>query len=1138
MNYTPLHVHSDASLLDGLSKTSRIAERITDIGAEGCALTDHGSIANSVSFLKDMKKAGKKPVLGCELYVCDEDAAIREKENRYLAHLPVLAKNTKGWKQLIQIVSESNKPEHYYHRPRLSLNQLSEFLDGNIIAFSGHLGSHVSDAIENYGFEGGLKAAKVLEKIFGKGNFYLECQLMDQIVTPKQLNITKIVRQISEKTGIPCIATPDAHYAYKEDAILQRVLLCSNMGTTFTKGMAPDFGMRTFFASDCFHIPTYEEMIGYGHTEEELENTNKILEQIEEYDVLHEPMLKKFDCPDGMEPDEYLRHLCREGWKKLIQPKIPKSEQQVYLDRIKTELDVFERAGLASYFLMVQDILQYVNDQGWLPGPGRGSAAGCLVSYLIGITKIDPLKYDLMFERFYNDGRNSPGRISMPDIDVDVPIKHRADVIEYIKEKYGEAHVSQMITFQTMKGAKALKEVFRAYDDLPYEEYNEMTKRIIDEAKIADQLQEMDNPSIIRWCLENRPTDFKDWCQLDKDGNLTGPYAHRFEMAIKLEGTKSAQSKHAAGIVVSPQPLAEICPMVYDSKTKKQVAGMEMAHLEAIGLIKFDILGVAILDKVMCVRDLLARRGIEFDLDMENFDMFCDKTWDLLSSGNTKGVFQLESRFGQKECKNLMPENMEQLGGLSAILRPGSSEAKKEDGKTIKDHYILKKNKKEVVEYIDESLRPTLHKTYGEMIYQEQAMALARDLAGFDLKQADILRKAIGKKNPEIMAQVKTEFLEGCIKQGVVDEQIAHQVFDWIEKSQRYSFNKSHAISYAYNSYLSAYCKARYEKEFFTAWLKFAHDKVKPQREIYELVNNAKEMGIFIMPPDIRLLNNEFDLVEDNIYFGLNDVKNVGDAVTKKLKEDLVELEAKIGKPLNEWNWLYFLVFLAPTIKVNALESLINVGACDSFGKTRTEMLFETNIIKELSKRELSWVQDNYNFDDLEDILTTMTIPKPGRNAPCSNKNRLEKIFGLLKMLKNPPYSLDDKPHQISQMECELLGVNITATMLDECKTRYKANCSCLEYNQGFGQQKDAKIIVAGRVDSVRKTKTKRGDNPGQEMAFIEASDETGTINSMVVFPDYWSEYKNMIVEGNRLLICGNRNDDNSSFIVKLVEQL
>jgi DNA polymerase-3 subunit alpha len=366
--------------------------------------------------------------------------------------------------------------------------------------------------------------------------------------------------------------------------------------------------MGCFFKSDNYYILSPEEMLAL-HTEEEIDNTNYVDSLIESFDILHKPMLPVFDCPNNLNPDEYLRQLCREGWKDKIANTIAKDDQQVYIDRIKRELEVLQGAGLSSYFLIVQDIVNYVRNNGWLPGPGRGSASGCLVSYLIGITSIDPIKYDLIFERFYNSGRNTKDRISMPDIDVDVPINKRESIIEYIKSKYGRDKVSQMITYNTLKGRGALKEVLRVYDNISFEEMNRITKHIPDEAKIADELQEMKEDtgeaSIIRWALENQVDKLKEWCYIDSDGSLAGPLAKRFEQAIRLEGTKSNQSKHAAGVVISSQDLKSVCPMIYDNKNKQTIAGMEMQDLENLGIIKFDILGVAMLDKVMTISDIL-----------------------------------------------------------------------------------------------------------------------------------------------------------------------------------------------------------------------------------------------------------------------------------------------------------------------------------------------------------------------------------------------------------------------------------------------------------------------------------------------------------------------------------------------------
>lgn len=617
--YTPLHVHSMYSLLDGLSKPTQIADRCEEIGAKSCALTDHGNIAGAIKFYTQMKSRGIKPILGCELYICDQDASLQSKENRSLSHLLVLAKNYDGWQSLIKIVSESNKPEHYYHKPRLDLNRLGEMLDGNLIGICGHLGSTLAnklvenDTIVSDWKNIGTEYVGRFKDIFGKDNFFLEAQLMDKDNLEIQSSLTDCIRELSKITYTKTVCTPDAHYCKKEDAVDQRVLLCNNLKTTFPEinrklNNNEDIGLSAFFSSDNFHILSQEE-INALHTEEEIDNTNLVDSMCEEYNILSKPNLPPFACPDGYDDAEYLRQLCRNGWRDKIANHVPESEHQVYVDRIKYELDVLQGADLSSYFLVVQDIVNHVRTNNWLPGPGRGSAAGCLVSYLIGITNIDPIKYNLMFDRFYNAGRNTDDHISMPDIDVDVPINKREDIIQYIKDKYGHDKVSQMITFNTIKGRGALKDVLRVYGNITFDEMNNITKNIPDEAKIADELQimkdETGEASIIRWALENNGDKLKEWCHIDKNGELQGPLAKRFEQSIRLEGVKSNQSKHAAGIAISANPLNEICPMVYDSKNQQMIAGMEMQDLESIGIVKFDILGVAMLDKIMTIQDLL-----------------------------------------------------------------------------------------------------------------------------------------------------------------------------------------------------------------------------------------------------------------------------------------------------------------------------------------------------------------------------------------------------------------------------------------------------------------------------------------------------------------------------------------------------
>jgi DNA polymerase-3 subunit alpha len=563
-----------------------------------------------------MRAKNIKPILGCEIYVCKSDSTIKNKENGDLSHFILLAKNLQGWKTLVNIISESNLEENFYHKPRLNIERLANFLDGNILGFCGHLGSTIADRLQETKDsieKTGRDFIDQMKEFFGKDNFFLEAQLMDREYSNEQIEMTEHIRRLGRITNTKVICTPDAHYCRKEDAIDQRILLCNNLKTTLidiNKKILNNekVPMECFFKSENFHILSPEE-INELHTEEEIDNTNLVNEMCEDYDILSKPLLPEFECPKGYDPDEYLRQLCRNGWKEKIENHIPKEDHDKYVERIKYELEILQGAGLSSYFLIVQDIVNYVRTNSWLPGPGRGSAAGCLVSYLVGITSIDPIKYGLIFERFYNAGRNTADRISMPDIDVDVPIDKRETIIEYIKNKYGKNKVSQMITFNTMKGRGALKEVLRVYGNVSFEEMNRITKNIPDEAKIADELQEMKEDtgeaSIIRWALENNVDKLKEWCYISDDGALSGPMAKRFEQAIRLEGTKSNQSKHAAGVVISSKDLKLVCPMVYDSKNKQSIAGMEMQDLESIGIIKFDILGIAMLDKIMTVSDIL-----------------------------------------------------------------------------------------------------------------------------------------------------------------------------------------------------------------------------------------------------------------------------------------------------------------------------------------------------------------------------------------------------------------------------------------------------------------------------------------------------------------------------------------------------
>jgi DNA polymerase-3 subunit alpha len=624
MSYTPLHVHSEYSLLDGLSKTSQIASRIKDIGATSCALTDHGTVSGAVDFVKTMKDNGLKPILGCEVYICHGDSKDRTPDNKALFHQVILAKNLEGWKALLELVAMSNHPDRFYHKPRISFYDISKVDTSNLITFSGHLGSYLANSISkddkilpNWQ-QLGIDAVNLQKKLFGD-NFYVEIQMVDSDRNPFSKKVAECLREIASITNTPCVATPDAHYARREDAIDQRVLLCTSLKKTLGQiqmdiKQGNSVGLQCFFESDNFHIPSFEEMKQW-HTDEEIENTNKIANMCDDYSILSAPNPPTFKCPGGMTPDDFLRHLCRQGWKKKMAHIDDEEELKVYGERVNHELEVFLSCGLSSYFLIVRDIIKFCHENGYITGPGRGSAAGCMVSYLIDITQIDPIPADLLFERFYNAGRNSPGKISWPDIDIDVPKEARPKVIEYVRDKYGEDNVAQIVTYTTLKGRSALKRVMHAVGGISFTEQNAMTKYILDEASIADELQEMKEElgtsSIIRWCIENNPKMFKDWVEINEDGELVGDRAEIFKQAIRLEGTKIIQSKHAAGVVISPYKISDTCPMVRstDANDKGYIAGFEGPSCEEVGLLKIDVLGITMLDKVMSVADILA--GVE-----------------------------------------------------------------------------------------------------------------------------------------------------------------------------------------------------------------------------------------------------------------------------------------------------------------------------------------------------------------------------------------------------------------------------------------------------------------------------------------------------------------------------------------------
>lgn len=634
-NYIAIHVHSDASLLDGISKPNSIVKKCKSFGMTACALTDHGTLSNTVIFHKACKDAEIKPILGIEFYICNESSTIQESSNRSLSHILLLAKNLNGWKTLLRIVAESNRKEHFYYKPRFSINELCALGNKDVIAITGHPGSTLSNIIyldSPYGItdinelnshihpDWKNRCVEHINKLNNVFTTFLEVQLIDSKRGPAFTILADKIRELGEELKIPCVATPDAHYINKEDANDQRVVLCSSLRTTFAKiaNSDEDSGLSGFFNSDSYYIPSYDDMISFGNTVEELSNTIMVADLCENYDITRPQVPPKYPCPDGLSSEEYLRHLCREGWKKKV-VEIVKAQKTKHLTnddygkRFEEEYRELTQAGLADYFLVAQDIINYARDKGQIIGAGRGSSAGCLILYLLNVTQIDPLEYNLLFSRFWNSARIG----SMPDVDMDFEKEGREDIIKYIKNKYGEDRVGHIAIYGRMQGRSALKDVLRAHSACSAEEMNRITEFIPNEAEIIDQLQIMreadkaaggdGEASIIEWSLENNAKHLSEWASMNESGEIVGPMAEYFKQAIRLEGTKRTQGKHASGIIIAPVPLVEICPLVRDVNSNELIIGVDMNDAEKLGLIKIDILGLSLLSKLHMTLDLLRK---------------------------------------------------------------------------------------------------------------------------------------------------------------------------------------------------------------------------------------------------------------------------------------------------------------------------------------------------------------------------------------------------------------------------------------------------------------------------------------------------------------------------------------------------
>jgi DNA polymerase III subunit alpha len=881
--FVHLHVHSEYSILDGACRIPALAARAAELEMPAVGLTDHGSLAGTIDLFKAAKKEGVKPVIGCEVYVADD----RKAQQKGYAHLTLLAETTEGYGNLIKL-SSLGYLEGYYYKPRVDWELLEQHADG-LVALSGCLSGRVCKALE----EGRATDAEAeldrLTTIFGRDDVYVEMQNAHLDV---QQRINPVLAQLAERRGLPVVATGDVHYLRHEDARAHEALLCIQSGDSLKN---PNHWR---FDTDHFFFKTQAEMAADfpGH-EDALRRTLEIAERCNVEIALDRILLPHFPAPEGRDTFDYLVELCEKGLGRRYDTITPELRE-----RLKFELKTIKEMGFADYFLIVADFVGFAKRNGISVGPGRGSAAGSLVAYCLEITDIDPIRYDLLFERFLN-----PGRKSMPDMDIDFAVDGRERVINYVREKYGRDRVAQIITFGTMAARAAVRDAGRVLE-VPY--------GVVD--KVAKAIPEGPGQTLDE-CL-------KPGTELRQAYDSDPVTREIVDLAKPLEGLTRQDSIHAAGVVIGAQPLIELVPLQQKGPDQEVVTQFSMGNVEALGLLKMDFLGLRNLDVIDKACELIG------DLDIGTIPLDDKKTYEMLARGEATGVFQFESSGMREALRQVKPTVFEDIIALVALYRPGPM--------AYIPVYARRKNGQEAVSYPDERLKPITSTTYGICIYQEQYMEIAKNMAGFSPAEADDLRKAIGKKIHSLMASLKGKFLEGCAANDV-SPSVGNQLWADMEQAQDYSFNKAHAAGYALITYRTAWLRANHPKEYMAALISSVMN-TKDKVPFY--VNACDELGIEVLPPDVNTSQIDFAVVEGKIRFGLNAVKNVGESACR----EIVRAREEGGAFESIWD---FTERVDPQVSnKRALESLVKAGALDSTGASRKGML-------ESLEQALSWGQ-------------------------------------------------------------------------------------------------------------------------------------------------------------------------------------
>ena len=1052
MSFAHLHVHTEYSLLDGSNKIKECVARVKELGMNSVAITDHGVMYGVIDFYRAAKAAGIKPVLGCEVYVAPgsrfDKEAVGSGDDRYY-HLVLLAENDIGYHNLMKIVSRGFT-EGYYYKPRVDIEVLQEFHEG-IIALSACLAGEVQKNILRGMYEEGKAAALRYQDIFGKGNFFLELQ--DHGMQEQQI-VNQSLLRMAQETGIELVATNDVHYTYAEDVKPHDILLCIQTG----KKLEDEDRMR--YEGGQYYIKSEEEMRQlFPYALQALENTQKIADRCNVEIEFGVTKLPKYDVPEGYTSWEYLNKLCFDGLKE----RYPDGDHSLK-ERLEYELSVIQSMGYVDYFLIVWDFINYARTQGIKVGPGRGSAAGSIVSYCLGITSIDPIKYQLLFERFLN-----PERVSMPDIDVDFCFERRQEVIDYVGRKYGADRVVQIVTFGTMAARGVIRDVGRVMD-LPYAFVDSIAKMVPTELNITlDKALKM-NP------------EFKKLYQEDEQ------VKELIDMSRRLEGLPRHTSMHAAGVVIGQRAIEEFVPLSLGSDGSVTTQ-FTMTTLEELGLLKMDFLGLRTLTVIDDAVQLV-KKNYGVSLDMDHIDYDDKKVLDLISSGKTEGIFQLESAGMKNFMKELRPESLEDVIAGISLYRPGPMD--------FIPAYIKGKNDKASITYDCPQLEPILAPTYGCIVYQEQVMQIVRDLAGYSMGRSDLVRRAMSKKKTQVMEKERQNFVygneeegvKGCIANGI-SEAVANKIYDDMIDFAKYAFNKSHAAAYAVVAYQTAFLKYYYPVEFMAALMTSVLDNAG---KVAEYIMVCREMGIDVLPPDINVGEGKFAVSDGKIRYGMYAIKSIGRPVVDfivaerqqngdyKTIEDF--LKRVSGKEVNK----------------RAVENLIKAGAMDGLDGNRHQMItvFPSIMDRISSDKKSSMAGQMTLFDIASDDI----------------KEEFE--------IKMPDLEEYDKEEFLA-LEKEVLGVYISGHPLEKYTELLKKNVTagCRDFMLDEETHKatvadGAMVIIGGMITD----KTIKYTRNNQTMAFITIEDLLGSVE-VIVFAREYEKYRNLLEVDNKVLIKG-----------------